>query len=73
MRLGEAYSPERLEAACHRALKIGGVSYRSVKSILKSGLDQIPLDQQRQLDLPQDHEHIRGGSYYAAADHGDHP
>ena len=73
LRLGEAYSPERLEAACHRALKIGGVSYRSVKSILKSGLDQIPLDQQRQLDLPQDHEHIRGGSYYAAADHGDHP
>jgi transposase len=73
LRLGEAYSPERLEAACHRALKIGGRSYQSVKSILKNGLDQIPVEEQTQRALPQDHDHIRGGSYYAAENHGDHP
>ena len=71
LRLGDAYTPERLEAACSRALTIGGISYRSVKSILRSGLDQIPQQQAMKLDLPQHHDHIRGGSYYAATDHGD--
>jgi transposase len=66
LRLGDRYSPERLEAACQRALKIRGVSYRSVKSILKSGLDQVPLEEEHQttLDLPQEHENLRGSSYY---------
>ncbi len=41
--------PTRLEAACDRALHIGGVSYRSVKSILKNGLDQIPLEEQMRI------------------------
>ena len=72
LRLGETYSSARLEAACDRALKIGGLSYRSVKSILKSGLDRIPVEQQTQLALPQDHDHVRGGRYYAAAVHEEH-
>jgi transposase len=67
LRLGDAYSALRLEAACARALKIDGISYRSVKSILQSGLDQIPLEEQATLALPQDHEHVRGGTYYAVA------
>jgi len=70
LRLGETYSPERLEAACGRALHIGGASYRSVKSILKNGLDQVPLEEQGQLALPQDHDHVRGQDYYATASHG---
>ena len=37
MRLGKRYSTERLEAACHRALGIRGVSYRTIASILKNG------------------------------------
>lgn len=65
MRLGQKYSPERLEAACDRALRIRGLSYRSVSSILQSGLDRIPLEAQVALDLPQDHEHVRGSAYYA--------
>jgi transposase len=65
LRLGQTYSPARLEAACNRALRIGGVSYRSVKSILQSGLDQMPLVEQVTLRLPQNHEHVRGGAYYA--------
>lgn len=70
LRLGKRHSPERLEAACARALRIGGISYRSVKSILQSGLDRLPLEEQASLALPQNHEHVRGGPYYAAAANG---
>jgi transposase len=66
LRLGDRYSPERLEAACQRALTIRGVSYRSIKSILEHGLDRLPLeDEQATLDLPQEHENLRGPDYYA--------
>ena len=40
LRLTKSYTPERLEAACTRALEIGARSYRSLVSILKSGLDR---------------------------------
>ena len=45
IRLGKSYSPERLEAACRRALHYENPRYRSVKTILKKGLDQIPEEQ----------------------------
>ena len=65
LRLGKRYGPERLEAACARALHIGGTTYRSVKSILEHGLDTEPLeDQQTTLNLPKDHPHLRGPDYY---------
>jgi hypothetical protein len=38
-----------------------------VKSILSTGLDQVPLEEQTALALPQNHEHVRGEQYYAAA------
>lgn len=65
LRLGVRYSPERLEAACRRARRIQGVSYRSIKSILEHGLDQLPLEEQATLELPQDHDNIRGPAYYS--------
>jgi transposase len=72
LRLGQTYSAARLEAASDRALRIGGISYRSVKSILQSKLDQTPLVEQVALRLPQNHEHVRGSAYYAAdATHGE--
>jgi transposase len=40
LRLREAFGPQRLEAACVRALNFGAPSYRTVKKILKEGLDQ---------------------------------
>ena len=43
MRLGRRYGDERLEAAAVRALAIRAHSYRSVESILKAGLDGLPL------------------------------
>lgn len=71
LRLGERYSASRLEAACTRALHAGAVSYRSVKSILSTGLDRAAVSPQTTLALPQDHDHVRGGAYYAAAAAGE--
>jgi transposase len=66
LRLGDRYGPERLEAACRRALSIGGTTYRSVKSILEHGLDREPLtEEQTALRLPQAHPHLRGPAYYS--------
>lgn len=65
IRLAKHYEHQRLENACARALRIKGYSYKSVKSILKNGLDQQPL----LFDLPdqtpsQDHQNLRGKHYY---------
>lgn len=65
LRLGKSYGNARLEAACHRALAIGGLSYKSVESILKRQLDQQPLpaDATPAEPLPE-HANIRGARYY---------
>lgn len=64
LRLGKAYGSERLEAACRRALTLGSHSYKSIESILKHRLDERPLTQQADPPLPEDHDNIRGPSYY---------
>ena len=65
MRLGKTYTEQRLEAACRRAIALGAVSFKSVQSILKTGLDQQPAARERsQEPLPIDHPNIRGGEYY---------
>ena len=64
LRLGKAYRDERLEAACRRALTLGSHSYKSIESILRHGLDKQPLAEQTELTLPEDHDNIRGPSYY---------
>jgi transposase len=71
LRLGERYTAPRLEAACARALHVDAISYRSVKSILSTGLDQVPAEVQTTLVLPQHHEHVRGEDYYATAAAGE--
>ena len=40
LRLGKAYGPERLEAACVRAERLGSPRYKTVKNILASGADR---------------------------------
>ena len=65
-----AYGAERLEAACRRALDIGTLSYKSVKSILATGLDQAGDDQQYTLSLPGHHANIRGPGYYTTSQNG---
>ncbi len=63
-RLARAYGPGRLEDACERAVSLGAVSYKSVKSILETGLDRQAEDERPERTLP-DHENIRGASYYS--------
>ena len=65
-----AYGAERLEAACRRALDIGTLSYKSVKSILSTGLDQAGDDQQYTLSLPGHHTNVRGPGYYTTSQNG---
>jgi len=65
MRIGKHYPQDRLEAACARALTINAYSYKSVESILKNGLDQLPLPFKED-ERPQTptHPNIRGKHYY---------
>jgi hypothetical protein len=52
------------QAACRRALAIQAFSYRSVESILKTGLDsQPPPISQSQVQLRR-HQNLRGPAYY---------
>lgn len=64
IRLGKAYGSERLEAACALAIEGEATSYKSVKSILKTGLDQQPSQPELFQAEPIDHGNIRGGNYY---------
>jgi transposase len=64
MRLAKRYSPERLEAACGRALLLKAYSYRSVESILKTKLDQQALPESASPGTPVIHCNIRGREYY---------
>jgi hypothetical protein len=43
LRLGQRYSPSRLDAACARALAVGEYRYHTVKTILAHALDGQPL------------------------------
>jgi transposase len=64
LRLAKSYGDQRLEAACKRAVDIGGASYRSVESILKHNLDQKPLRDEAAVITPISHINIRGAHYY---------
>lgn len=68
IRLAKKYSPARVEAACERALLTGACRYKSVESILKTGLDRTPvlnnnLSSQAVLSSPL-HDNIRGPQYF---------
>ena len=43
LRLKDRFSPERLEAACVRALRFGDPAYMTIKRILEQGLDREEL------------------------------
>jgi len=65
LRLSRRDGTTRLEAACTRALVVGVRSYRHVDSILKHGLDRLPLPEPaEQLPRAPVHEHVRGRDYY---------
>ena len=64
MRLGKAHGDERLEAACRRAILTGATSYRSIKSILDTGLDRRPLPETDITPVSIAHDNIRGAHAY---------
>jgi transposase len=64
MRLGKSYGVDRLEAACRRVLKLSDPKYRHIESILKSGLDQKPLEEAQPVLPALEHEFVRGAEYY---------
>lgn len=62
--LGREFGPDRLEAACTRALAIGATETRNVRSILRTNLDRQPLSSKSTDDVVLGHENIRGPEYY---------
>ncbi len=65
MRLAKSYPPQRVEAACRRAVKLKSYSYKSIASILKHNLDQQPLaEPQNDTTTPRSHRNLRGAGYY---------
>jgi transposase len=63
-RLARQYGDQRLEAACARALAIRSPTYRSINSILQSGLDQHPLPSPPPQSPMPEHDNVRGPTYY---------
>jgi transposase len=64
LRMEKTYGAQRLEAACRRGITIGAASYRSIASILKTGLDKAFLPETNPQADPIQHGNIRGRGYY---------
>ena len=65
IRLGQSYPPGRVEAAAQRMLLANAVSYKSMDSILRRGLDQQPLPPTSTPGQPiAAHDNIRGAQYF---------
>jgi transposase len=64
LRFEKSVPQERLEAACTRALELNSISYRTVNSILKNGLEGAAKSTPTQGSLPLDHVNVRGPQYF---------
>jgi len=64
LRLAKSFGRERLEHACKRALGIQAFTYKSIFSILKKGLDRLPLQELSSPTPSMEHENIRGSHYF---------
>lgn len=64
IRLAKKVGDARLDAACLRALTIGGNNYRCVANILERGLDRIALPEKSPALPVIKHENVRGPGYY---------
>jgi hypothetical protein len=77
LKLADTYSAARLEGACEKALYYHSCpSFRSIKTILKTGSDKrskgsrnIPADKpEKEI---QQHAIVRGTTYYGGNNHGE--
>jgi len=64
IRLAQKYSAARMETAAERALLTGAISYKSVKSILRNGLDTQPSQSAAPPRTSPEHENLRGPEYF---------
>jgi transposase len=60
VRMAKDFSPEQLEAACHRALALKSTSSRAVRALITAPVQ--PPEQSLSLPL---HDNVRGPSYYS--------
>jgi transposase len=71
LNLAKAYSKERLETACGRAVFYNIFTRRSVANILKEGADKQPLPTNDTEPKNLNHENIRGPKYFTPDDEED--
>ena len=64
LNLSREYPAPRLNAACHIANREGLTRLKQVKSILQSNRDQLPEQLDLTVELPQDHDNIRGPHHF---------
>jgi transposase len=64
LRLGNKYTELRLEKACAKGLAVGATRYQQIESILKKGLEEVPLLAESESTAISDHSNIRGPNYY---------
>lgn len=70
--LGKSFGEARLEAACSRALRLEACSYKSIKSILKTGLDREGDPEPLPTRPPLVHANVRGPEYFQSQEEGRH-
>lgn len=65
IRLASRFGKDRLELACERAVLIRSPSFKTIQSILKTGMDQQPLSLRQESGVdPVQHKNLRGSNYY---------
>ena len=64
IRLGKKVGNHRLNAACQRAMAIGGETYRCVATILERGQDKLPLPETSKPSPVIEHSNLRGPGYF---------
>lgn len=63
--LADKHSPQRLDAACRRAIEVGDPTYRTVKGILAAGTETLAVDLPSTPDAPA---HLHGPARLFALD-----
>jgi hypothetical protein len=75
LRCAEKHGPERMDAACLRALSVAGKSAphrRYIEGILKRGLERPLPPAPTVTHHAAAHEFVRGGSYFDKGENHDH-
>ena len=68
LNLSRKYTPQRVEAACRRALHFRAARLSSIRTILEQGLDSQPLEHAAQPPAVAEalsHDNLRGATYFA--------